>query len=84
MLVSIDSRATRSHDAIIKIDVVEIFFKDGNIKITVPNYIRNQNKDIIADVENVISSYIGEKITKTSLNEMAQELKGPISQLVKK
>lgn len=77
----IDTRATRFLDAKLTIGILELTFKDGNIKMKIHSKDRDDNKQIVADLEQIISKYIGEKINKENLQKLSDEILEKTNQL---
>ena len=70
----IDTRATRSLDAKISIGDLVLSFKDGKIKMDLPNYVRNENKQLFSDIEMILHKYVGNKITKDVGNNIVSDV----------
>lgn len=72
--VIIDTRATRSLDAKMKIGILECDFKDGKIKLKIHPKDRDDNKQIVSDIESIVSRYVGQKISKEMIEKLASEI----------
>lgn len=70
----IETRATRSLDAKLTIGILELTFKNGNIKMKIHAKDRDDNKQLVADLEQIISRYVDEKATKDNLQKIADEI----------
>lgn len=77
----IDTRATRSLDAKLTIGILELTFKDGNIKMKIHPKDRDDNKQIVADLEQIVSKYIGVEINKETLQKLSDEILEKTNQL---
>lgn len=81
MKIIVDTRATRSLDAKILIEPITLSFKDGKVKVEFPDYLRHQNKQLLAEVEMILHNYIGVDITKEIGDKIVEDLKYKILSL---
>lgn len=70
----VNATKTKSLDGTIQLGVVKLEFFEGKIKFVFPNYVRNANKQLIADMEQIIHNYLFEPCTKEVLSKLAIEL----------
>ena len=72
--IDVDSRSTRSHDAILKLGIISIFFKDGKMKLDVNEHDRAANKQAVVDIERILHANHDMKVNKDTLHFLGLEL----------
>lgn len=70
----INTIETRGVNGTIQLGLLKVVFAGTRISYEYPNYILAANKQLIADMQQIIHVWIGEKVTKENLTKIADEL----------
>lgn len=71
---NIDTRATRSRDALVEMGVLSITFKGKSVRMGIDSYLHDLNRDKIPQIERIIHNYIGEEATTETMEALVKDL----------
>lgn len=67
---TINTTATRAFDAKISFGIIDVEFKGNKIELCIHPVDRDNNKQLVANIEQKLHRYIGEKITAETMQKI--------------